>query len=187
MAWKIDAAHTSIEFSVKHMMIATVRGRFGAFDGTLDVDRDNLLNSTVEGYVETASVDTRDANRDGHLRSPDFFDAEKFSRMTFRSTKIEKAGDGQYKVTGDLTIKETTRPVTFDVTDEGRGKDPWGNLHWGVSASTTISRKDFGLNWNVALETGGWLVGDQVKINAEVELIATPDAVKQEEAEPVAA
>jgi polyisoprenoid-binding protein YceI len=182
MAWKIDAAHSSIEFSVKHMMITTVRGRFGEFDGNLSVDGSNLLNSTVEGYIQTASVDTRDANRDGHLRSADFFDAERFPRMTFRSTKLEKAGDGQYKLTGDLTIKDVTRSITFDVSDDGRGKDPWGNQRWGVSATAAISRKDFGLNWNVALETGGWLVGDQVKISAEVELIAVPDAAPEEAA-----
>jgi len=173
MTWKIDASHSQIEFTVKHMMIATVRGRFGSFDGDVNVNRDNLLASTVEGWVETASVDTRDGNRDAHLRSADFFDAEKFPRMTFRSTKIEKAGDGEFKVTGDLTIKDTTRPVTFTVTDEGHGKDPWGNRRWGLSATASLNRKDFGLNWNVALETGGWLVSDQVKIQAELELVET--------------
>lgn len=177
MAWKIDAAHSSIEFSAKHMMITTVRGRFATFDGTLNVDSQNLLRSSVEGWVETASVDTHDANRDGHLRSPDFFEAEKYPRMTFRSTKIEKAGDGRYRVTGDLTIKETTRPITFEVSDDGRGKDPWGNQRWGLSATAAINRKDFGLTWNVALETGGWLVGDQIKIQVELELIAVPDSV----------
>lgn len=173
MAWKIDPSHSQIEFTVKHMMIATVRGRFGSFDGTVTVNPDNLLQSQVEGWVETASVDTRDTNRDAHLRSADFFDAEQFPRMTFRSTKIEKAGDGEFKVTGDLTIKDTTRPVTFTVTDEGQGKDPWGNRRWGVSATATLNRKDFGLNWNVALETGGWLVSDQVKIQAELEMVET--------------
>ncbi len=173
MTWKIDASHSQIEFTVKHMMIATVRGRFGSFDGTVTVNPDNLLESGVEGWVETASVDTRDGNRDAHLRSADFFDAEKFPRMSFRSTKIEKAGDGEFKVTGDLTIKDTTRPVTFTVSDEGRGKDPWGNRRWGLSATATINRKDFGLNWNVALETGGWLVSDQVKIQAELEMVET--------------
>lgn len=171
MAWKIDPSHSLIEFTVKHMMIATVRGRFGSFDGTVTVNPDNLLQSQVEGWVETASIDTRDTNRDAHLRSADFFDAETFPRMTFRSTKIEKAGDGEFKVTGDLTIKDSTRPVTFTVTDEGQGKDPWGNRRWGLSATASLNRKDFGLNWNVALETGGWLVSDQVKMQAELELV----------------
>lgn len=171
MAWKIDAAHSLVEFTVKHMMIATVRGRFDSFDGDITVDPDNLLASRVEGWVETASVDTRDEKRDAHLRSADFFDAEKFPRMTFRSTQIEPAGDGEFKVTGDLTIRNATHPVTFTVTDEGQGKDPWGNRRWGLSAVASLNRKDFGLNWNVALEAGGWLVSDQIKIHVGLEMV----------------
>jgi polyisoprenoid-binding protein YceI len=171
MAWVIDPSHTQIEFSVKHMMISTVRGRFGKFSGTVEVDEMNPANSSVQGTVDVASVDTQDAIRDGHLRSPDFFDAAKYPTMSFRSTRIQPAGAGQFKMTGELTIKDVTHQVVFTVSDEGQNKDPWGNQRWGLSAQTTISRKDFGLVWNVALETGGVLVSEQVKINAEVQLI----------------
>lgn len=171
MAWVIDPAHTQIEFSVKHMMITTVRGRFDKFSSTVNVDEANLAGSSVQGAIEVASLDTRDPGRDGHLRSPDFFDAEKYPAMSFSSTRIQRAGEGQFKVTGDLTIKDVTREVVFTVSDDGQNKDPWGNQRWGFSAQATINRKDFGLVWNVALETGGVLVGELVKINAEVQLI----------------
>ena len=175
MAWKIDPAHSQIEFSVKHMMITTVRGRFAKFDANIAVNPRNLLQSSIEGTIEVDSIDTRDANRDAHLRSADFFDVEKFPTMSFRSTRIEKTGGDEYKVTGDLTIKDNTRSVTFTVTDDGQGKDPWGNQRWGLSGTTTISRKDFGLTWNVALESGGWLVGDQVKIQVDMELVESAE------------
>jgi polyisoprenoid-binding protein YceI len=172
MSWKIDPSHSLIEFSVKHMMISTVRGRFTKFDGALNLDDKSPAQSVVEGWVETASVDTHDPTRDGHLRSADFFDAEKFPKMTFRATKITPAGDERFKVLGDLTVKETTRPITFDVTYEGQNKDPWGNTRRAFSADVAINRKDFGLTWNVALETGGLLLGDQVKIHSELELVS---------------
>jgi polyisoprenoid-binding protein YceI len=175
MSWLIDPAHTLIEFSAKHMMITTVRGRFTKFGGTLTVDEQNPANSTAEGYVELASVDTHEPNRDAHLRSADFFDVEKYPTMTFRSTRVQKVSDDQYKVAGDLMIKGVTREVVFDVTDDGRNKDPWGNLRWGLTAQTTLNRKDFGLTWNVALEAGGWLVGDQVKVHTELQLIYKPE------------
>ncbi len=171
MSWKIDPAHSLIEFSVKHMMIATVRGRFTQFDGTVNVDPDDLLRSGVEGYVDVASITTNEPNRDAHLRSADFFDVENHPRMAFRSTKIERTGEDTYRVTGDLTIRGVTRPITFEVTDSGRNKDPWGNLRWGLTATAALNRKDFGLTWNVALEAGGWLVGEQVKISVELELV----------------
>jgi polyisoprenoid-binding protein YceI len=171
MAWVIDTAHSAVEFSVKHMMISTVRGRFTKFSGTVVLDEANPANTTIEGAIELASVDTHDANRDAHLRSPDFFDAAQFPAMTFRSTRIEPAGSDQYKVTGDLTIKGVTRPMTLTVVSEGRNKDPWGNQRWGFSAEASINRKDWGLNWNVALEAGGWLVGEQVRITLEAELM----------------
>lgn len=177
MTWTIDPSHSAVEFSVKHMMFATVRGRFNKFSGTVDLNEANPTQSKVEGQIEVASIDTGEANRDTHLRSADFFDVDNYPLMTFRSTRIEPAGQDQYKVTGDLTIKDVTRPVTFDVTETGRGKDPWGNQRVGVSADTTLNRKDFGLNWNVALETGGWLVGDQIKIHAELELVKQAEAV----------
>jgi polyisoprenoid-binding protein YceI len=169
------------------MMVTTVRGRFTRFDGTIQADPNNILNSKVEGWVETASVDTHDANRDAHLRSGDFFDAENYPRMTFVGKRIEKVGGNEYRVTGDMTIKGTTRPVTFDVTSEGQYKNPWGAVVWGVTARTTLNRKDFGLNWNVALETGGWLVSDQVKINIEMELTKVEEPAVVEQAEAVAA
>ena len=144
MAWVIDTSHSLVEFSVKHMMISTVRGRFTKFNGAFEIDERNPANSKLEGTVELASIDTHDANRDGHLRSPDFFDVEKYPTMAFRSTKIEPAGQDKYKVTGDLTIKGVTKPVTFNVSSEGQGKDPWGNQRWGFSAEAGISRKDWG-------------------------------------------
>lgn len=171
MSWKLDPTHTQIDFSVRHMMISKVRGEFGSFDGTIDLDAENPANSTVEGTVDVASINTRDEQRDGHLRSADFFDVETYPTMHFRSNRIEGAGSGQYKVYGDLTIKDVTKEVVFDVTDEGQAQDPWGNKRWGVSASTKLNRKDFGLNWNVALETGGWLVGEEVTIAVEAELV----------------
>lgn len=179
MAWKIEPTHSSIEFSVKHMMISTVRGRFTEFDGVLEINPNDLLTSKVTGYVNAASVDTHESNRDGHLRSGDFFDVENHPRLTFASKRIEPTGGDRYRVTGDLTIRNVTREVTFEVTDEGRNKDPWGGLRWGLTGSTTINRKDFGLTWNVALETGGWLVADQIKMHAELQLIQVPDEVKE--------
>jgi polyisoprenoid-binding protein YceI len=183
MAWVIDNAHTSLGFSAKHMMISTVRGRFTKFTGTLNVDTDNLTLSSVEGAVETASVDTNEPNRDAHLRSADFFDAEKFPVMTFKSTRITAKGDDSYDVAGLMTIKDITKEVVFKVSDEGRSKDPWGNLRLGVSALGVINRKDFGLTWNVALETGGWLVADQIKLNIELEAMYQVEPV----AEPISA
>jgi polyisoprenoid-binding protein YceI len=171
MTWVIDPAHTLVEFSVKHMMITTVRGRFTRFTGTLNIDDQRPERSTVEGTIEAASIDTHEPNRDNHLRSADFFDAEKYPLLTFRSRRIEPAGDGAYKIIGDITIKDVTREIVFKVTDEGQGKNPWGKQVRAFSAQATLNRKDFGLNWNVALETGGWLVGDQVKITIELELV----------------
>ena len=179
MAWQIDNSHTSIEFGVKHMMVSTVRGRFTRFGGEITEDPQNLLNSKVEGWIETGSVDTHDANRDAHLRSGDFFDAENFPRMTFVGKRIERAGGDQYKLIGDLTVRDVTREFTFDVTNEGKGKNPWGGEIWGLTANATLNRKDFGLNWNVALEAGGLLVGDQVKIRVEMELVKVQEPVAE--------
>lgn len=179
MAWQIDNSHTTIEFGVKHMMVTTVRGRFTSFGGTITEDPAKLLNSKVEGWIETGSVDTHDANRDAHLRSPDFFDAEQFPRMTFVSKRIEPQGGDEYKLVGDITIKGVTREFTFNVTNEGKGRNPWGGEIWGLTATATLNRKDFGLNWNVALEAGGWLVGDQVKIRVEMELVKVQEPVAE--------
>jgi polyisoprenoid-binding protein YceI len=183
MAWKIDTSHTTLEFSVKHMMVTNVRGQFTKFGGEITADQSNLLNSKVEGWIDLASVDTHDVNRDNHLRSPDFFDASNYPQMTFVSKRIEKAGGDEYKVTGDLTIKGVTREITFDVTSEGQYKNPWGSTVWGLTAKTSLNRKDYGLIWNVGLETGGWLVGDQVKINVEMELVQVPEQVAEAVAE----
>lgn len=169
--WSLDPAHTLVEFSVKHMMIATVKGRFSGVEGFLEGDLPDLTTARVEASVDAASVDTREAQRDQHLRSADFFEVEKFPKLTFKSTQIDAAGGGTYKMTGDLTIRGVTRPVVFDVTFEGMGRDPWGNERAGFSATAAVNRKDFGLQWNAVLETGGVLVGDRVKIAIEAEAI----------------
>jgi polyisoprenoid-binding protein YceI len=186
MTWKVDKVHSSIEFAVRHMMISTVRGRFENFDITVDVDENRPELAAIEATVETASINTREPQRDAHLRSADFFDAEQYPTLTFRSTKVQQKGDDEFLITGDLTIRGETHPVTFKAHSEGRGKSPFGHTAWGFSASTAINRKDWGLNWNVALETGGWLVADEIKVNLEVELVqqaAVPAAQAEAEAE----
>jgi polyisoprenoid-binding protein YceI len=173
------SGHSLIEFSVKHMMFTTVRGRFKSFEGTIQINEEHPEASYVEGTVDVASIDTTEPQRDNHLRSADFFDVEKYPTMSFRSTRIEPVGDHRFKVCGELTIKDVTREVVFDVTEEGQGQDPWGNQRRGFSANTRLSRKDFGLNWNVALETGGWLVSDDVNVSAEVQVVQEqPEAVQ---------
>jgi len=167
--WAIDPAHSTVGFGVKHMMFTTVRGRFGDIRGTITLDEQRLENSSVEVEIEVASIDTRDEKRDAHLRSPDFFDAEQFPTMTFRSTRVEPRRGDEARVTGDLTIHGVTREVTLDTTMTGRGTNPWGVDVIGFEASTRISRKDFGLEWNVALESGGFLVGDEIKIELDIE------------------
>ena len=171
MEWTIDRAHSMIEFRVKHMMFTTVRGQFNDFDGKLRLDMDNPERSSVEGSIVVASLDTGDEGRDQHLRSADFFDVENEPRMTFRSTRIERTGDNEFKVHGSLTIRGTTRPIVWNVEAAELGNDPWGNPRWGFSAETKLNRKDFGLNWNVALETGGWLVSDEIKLSAEIQAV----------------
>jgi len=168
MAWQIDASHSQIGFSVRHMMVSTVRGRFSTVSGTLNIDEANPANSWVEAEADTASISTNDANRDGHLRSADFFDAEKFPKVTFKSTSVAKDGDN-YKVTGDLTMHGVTKPVTFTVEYSGVIKDPYGLQRAGFDAQAKINRKDFGLGWGGVLETGGAIVSDEVKIILEFE------------------
>lgn len=168
MAWVIDASHSHIGFVVRHMMVSNVRGQFSIFSGTLNIDDANLANSWVQAEADTASINTGDANRDGDLRSANFFDAEQFPKVTFKSTKVENAG-ADYKVTGDLTIHGVTKSVVFNVEHSGIVKDPYGLQRAGFAASTKISRKEFGLVWNGLLETGGAVVGDEVKINLEFE------------------
>ena len=170
--WNIDPAHSAAEFKVKHMMISNVKGQFAKVTGVLTLDEVELGNSRVEALIEAGSIETRDAQRDAHLKSADFFDVEKFPTLSFKSTRISLVRDGELAVEGALTIRGVTRTVIFSV--EGPtppAKDPWGNTRVAVSATTKINRKDFGLTWNTALETGGILVGDEVTITLDVEFV----------------
>jgi polyisoprenoid-binding protein YceI len=167
--WNIDPAHTQAEFSVKHLMIATVRGHFGNVTGTVTIQNDDATTAKIDVSIDAKSIDTRDEKRDAHLRSPDFFNVDKYPTITFKSTKVERGGDG-FRVTGDLTISGVTRPVTLDVEDQGRARDPWGNEKAAFSATTKVKRSEFGLTWNVALEAGGVLVGDDIKISIDAQL-----------------
>ncbi|HZE08089.1 MAG TPA: YceI family protein [Gemmatimonadaceae bacterium] len=169
-AWKLDPSHTLVEFSAKHLMITTVKGRFTDVEGTIYTDEKNPEKSTVEATLNAATIDTRTEQRDQHLRSADFLHVEKFPQIKFRSTRIEGEKE-HFKLTGDLTIRDVTRPVTLDVSYEGRTKDPWGGERVGFSASGKIDRRDFGLLWNQALETGGLVVGNDVKISIDVEAV----------------
>lgn len=171
MAWVIDRVHSSVSFAVKHMVIATVRGRFTKFEVDADIDEAHPERSTVTARIDAASIDTNESQRDAHLRSPDFLHVEQFPLITFQSRRIEPNGaDGTHKVVGDLTIRDVTREVTLNA-DFGLAKDPRGNQKAGLSAEISISRKDFGLTWNVPLEAGGWLVGDNVRISLDFELV----------------
>jgi len=152
-------------------MISTVRGRFHKFTATVNGDEQNPTAAKIDVQIEAASIDTRDEKRDGHLRSPDFLDVDQFPYLTFKSTRIEQIGDSNAKLIGDLTIRDVTHEVTLDVEYAGQAKTPWGTTSAGFSAHTKINRKDWNLNWNVALETGGWLVGDQITINIDLELV----------------
>lgn len=169
--WAIDPVHSSVEFVVKHMVIAKIRGRFGKFDIDVDFDQDHPEQSSVNVRIDVASIDTREADRDNHLRSADFFDVEKYPTITFKSRRVEPIGKGRSRMVGDLTIHDVTREVALDTEFTGTGRDPWGKERAGFTAETEINRKDFGLTWNVALETGGWLVGDTVQIYIEAELV----------------
>jgi polyisoprenoid-binding protein YceI len=169
--WNIDPAHTHAEFSVRHLMISTVKGRFGAIKGTVTGDASEPSSLVVDVTIDPATVDTREPQRDAHLRSADFFDVEKFPTLTFRSRRVEGDVDGEFKVVGDLTIHGVTREVTLDVSSEGRVTDPWGGERAGFSAKGKIDRRDFGLLYNQALETGGVVVGHEIKIGIDVELV----------------
>ena len=172
--WQIDPAHSAVEFAVKHMMFTTVRGRFKDVKGTIEVDETRPDRSSVHVEIGAASVDTGVADRDGHLRSADFLDAASYPSITFRSKRVEgamnKEGD-KFKVAGDLTIHGTTIEVVLDCQFEGTGKDPWGGTRGGIRATATIDRRDWGLKWNQALETGGILVGNEVRIELEVQAV----------------
>lgn len=169
-AWKIDPAHTSVEFSAKHMMITTVKGRIADVEGTIYTDERNPTRSSVEATLKGASIDTRNDQRDQHLRSGDFLNVEQFPEIRFKSTRITGDKD-KFQLTGNLTIRDVTREVTLDVEFEGRNRDPWGGDRVGFTASGKIDRRDFGLVWNQALETGGVLVGNDLRINIEVQAV----------------
>jgi polyisoprenoid-binding protein YceI len=169
-AWKLDPSHTSVEFSAKHLMITTVKGRITDIEGIIYTDEKDLKNSSVEATLKAVSLDTRTDQRDQHLRSADFLDVEKFPEIRFRSTRIQ--GDKQsFKLTGDLTIRDVTKPITLDVEFEGETKDPWGGQRLGFSANGKIDRREFGLTWNQALEAGGVVVGNDIKISLEVQAV----------------
>jgi len=170
--WNIDPVHTTAEFKVRHMMITNVKGHFKPVTGVITIDEADISKSHVEASIDAASIDTREPDRDTHLRSADFLDVEKFPTLTFTSTRVTPKGKGDLEVEGDLTIHGVTRKVTFAVEGPSEpGKDPWGNTRIGLSATTKFNRKDFGLTWNAALETGGILVGDEVTITLDVQAV----------------
>jgi polyisoprenoid-binding protein YceI len=169
--WQIDPAHSGIHFTIRHMVFSKVRGRFAKYTGAIRIPDDDLLRSVVEVSIDASSIDTGTPQRDEHLRSPDFLDAEKFPELRFRSTRVERAADGRYRVVGELTIRDVTREVSLDVEYGGRAKDPWGNERMGFVARASLDRKDFGLKWNQALEAGGMLVGDRVDLELEVQAV----------------
>jgi polyisoprenoid-binding protein YceI len=175
MTWQIDNAHSAIYFTVRHMMIAKVRGQFEKFNGEVNFDPDNPEKTSAEIKIEAASINTREADRDNHLRSADFFNAEKYPYLTFTSKRVEVTGENTARLIGDLTIRDTTRPVTLDVEYAGLAKSPWGTVSAGFNARTRINREDWGLTWNQALETGGWLVGKDIDIEIELELVQQPE------------
>jgi|SRR5690625_189992 len=169
--WNVDNVHSTIEFTVKHMMISNVKGTFNDFEGTVEADPNDLTDASIDFKIDVSSVDTRKEGRDDHLRSDDFFDVENHPHITFKATNIEQKSEDHYDITGDFTIRGTTKPVTFDVAFEGVAKDPMtGDEAAGFTGSTKINRKEFGLTWNAALETGGVVVGDEIKINIEIQI-----------------
>lgn len=170
--YKIDSAHSNAQFIIRHMMVTNVRGGFRRIEGTISYDSQHPEQSQVEAVIDVASINTNDENRDAHLRSPEFFDVEKYPQITFKSRSVAPFGEAEWKITGDLTIHGTTKEVTLNV--EGptpEGKDPFGNIRIGAFAWTKIKRSDFGLTWNAALETGGILIGDELKIELDVSAI----------------
>ncbi len=168
--WTVDTAHSAVGFEVKHMMVSKVKGQFKSYTATVEAPAlEDLTAASIFFKFDTASIDTSSEDRDGHLKSADFFDVENYPEITFQSTSIEKDGD-DYSVTGDMTIKGVTKPVTFDVEYGGKGKNPWGVEVYGFEAKSKINREEFGLTWNTALETGGVLVGKDIKINVELEV-----------------
>lgn len=170
-SWNIDTAHSQVTFTVRHMVFAKVRGRFTKWSGQLALDPQDLAASKVDVKIDAASIDTGEAQRDGHLKSPDFLDVAKFPEIAFKSRRVELKGQDKARIVGDLTVHGQSREVALDVEVTGRGKDPWGNERFGFSAAAAIDRTDFGLKWNQALETGGVLVGTKVDIEIEVQAV----------------
>jgi polyisoprenoid-binding protein YceI len=176
MRWNIDGSHSTAEFTVRHLMITNVRGRFGKVAGTIDYDPAKPEASSITASIDTTSIDTREDKRDAHLKSADFFDVEKFPTIEFKSKKVAKSGDG-FTATGDLTMHGVTKEVTLEVNEiSAATKDPWGNQRIGASAHAKINRKDWGLGWNQLLEAGGVAVGENVKISLEISMVAAPTA-----------
>ena len=169
--WNIDSTHSGINFSIRHMVVSKVRGRFAKYSGAVELDEDDLTRSTVKATIDASSVDTGTQQRDDHLRSADFFDVEKFPELRFESQRIEKLSQERYRLVGDLTIRGVTRGIALDVEYGGRAKDPWGNERIGFVARGELDRKAFGLGWNQVLEAGGVLVGDRVEIELEVQAV----------------
>lgn len=171
MAFNIDASHSQIQFSVRHMMVSKVRGTFDKWSGTVNLNAEHPEQTTVDVAIAANSINTRDAQRDGHLNSPDFLHADQYPNIHFKSTKVEVTDRTHAKLYGDLTIRDVTRPVVVDVEYQGSAKSPWGTTSYGFSGHTRINREEWGLNWNAALETGGWLVGKEIDIDIELELV----------------
>ena len=169
--WEIDSSHSSLHFSVRHLVIAKVRGTFARWSGTVQVPDGDFSKATVAVTIDASSIETGVADRDGHLKSPDFFDAAQYPELRFVGTRVQPRSGDEIYVIGDLTIRGITREVVLRVEQHGQAKDPWGNVRAAFSAKTTIDRKDFGLTWNQALETGGFVVGDEIKISLDLELI----------------
>lgn len=170
--WVLDNAHSEVSFSVRHMMFAKVRGNFKSWTGTLSLNPDNYSASSVKVDIAVSSIDTASEQRDGHLRSPDFFDVEKYPSITFVSTGVRNDG-GKVLIDGDLTIRDVTKAVTLHTEETGQGTDPWGNTRIGFSGSAKVNRKEFGLSWNQALEAGGVLVGEDITVDIEIQVIGT--------------
>jgi len=177
--WNIDGAHSTAGFAVRHMMVSKAKGQFNKLSGKLALDDKDVTKSSIEATIDVASIDTNNGKRDEHLRSPDFFDAEKFPSITFKSTKVEKNGKDALKVTGDLTMHGVTKSVVLDATLSGPATNPWGQVVRGVEAKAKINRKDFGLTWNKTLETGGVVVGDEVEISIDAEFNPEQAEVKK--------
>lgn len=177
MSWQIDTSHSNINFTVRHMMISKVRGQFEKFEGIVNFDPDQPENTTVDISIDINSLTTNEEQRDNHLKSPDFLNAAEYPVMNFKSRKVAQLDEDSGKLYGDLTIRGNTQPVILDVEYAGQARSPWGTISAGFSASATINRKDWDLNWNQALETGGVLVGDKIKIDIDLELIKQPETV----------